>query len=80
MVTPTGEVTDAAHSDVLNEDGGVFESHWVIDSKLAVFISTHRVKVVIVGHEACVTVTAGDLPDRDVVRAELWEGVHLVSC
>lgn len=79
LVSTTNDMADASHYDVLYEHGGVFESHRVVDSELAVFIRTHGVQVVIVSHEAGVTVTARDLPDRDIVRAELWEGVHLVT-
>ena len=64
---------------VFDQDGRVFESHRVINTQLSIIIGSHRVQIVIVGDEACVTVASGNLPDGDVVRAELWEGVHLVS-
>ena len=71
---------DVSHWDVLDEHRRVFESHWVIDAELTVFIGTHRVDVVIEGDEAGVTEAARHLPDRDVVAAELGERVALVSC
>lgn len=80
LIATTGNVVDATHWNVFNEDWRVFKSHRVIDSKLAVFIRSHRIQIVIVCHEAGVTVTAGHLPDRDVVRAKLGECVHLVTC
>jgi len=79
LVTTAGNLTDVSNRDFLYEDRRVFESYWVIDPKLAVFVSTHRVKVVVVGHEAGVPVAASHLADGDVVGAELGEGVHLVS-
>ena len=79
LVTTASNLTDASNRDFLDEDRRVFESHWVIDSELAVFVCTHRVKIVVVGHEASVPIATSHLTDGDVVGAKLGEGVHLVS-
>ena len=71
---------DVSHWDVLDQDGRVFESDWVVDAELTVFIGAHRVDVVIESNEAGVAEAARHLPDRNVVAAELGERVALVTC
>ena len=78
-VAATSDLLNVPHRDVFYQHWRVFESHGIIDTKLAVFIGAHRVDVVIKGDEAGVAEAASHLPDRDVVAAELGERVPLIS-
>ena len=79
MITSTGNMANSAHRDVFDEDRRVFKSHWVVDPELAVFISSHSVKIIIVSHETGVGTAASYLANGNVIRAELGGGIHLVS-
>lgn len=78
-VASTSQATNVANRNVLYKNGRVFESDRIVYAKLAVFISSHRVDVVIAGDEASVTCAASNEADRDVVRAKFGERVLLVA-
>ena len=79
LVASAGDVVNMADGDCLDEHRRVLEPDRVVDSELAVLVGPHRVDVVCVGHEDGVTAAAGYQADRDVVGAELGEGVPLLS-
>ena len=79
LVATTSDLADMAHSDILDEHGRIFELQRVVNTELSMLIRSHRIDIVIVSHEAGVGVTARNLPNRDVVGAEFWEGIHLIS-
>ena len=54
-------MVNAAYRNVFNEDRRVFKSHWVVDSELAVFVCSHRVKIVIVSNKTGVCITTSYL-------------------
>ena len=54
----------------LDENGRIFESHWVVNSKLPVIICPHRIHIVVVGDEDRVRIATRQQTDRDIVGAE----------
>lgn len=79
-VATTGDLTNVADGDVLDEDGRVFAAHRVVYAQLAKLVVTHSVDIVIVSYKACVAIATSHQTNGNVVGAELGELVHLVSC
>ena len=57
-IAATGYLADMAHGDVLNEDGRVLATHWIVYAQLAELIVAHRVDIIIIGDEASMAITA----------------------
>jgi len=62
-IASTGDAADVAHRDVLNKHRRIFEPHRIVNAELTVFISSHRVNVVVASHKAGVARTAGHQAD-----------------
>ena len=78
-VATAGDLAYVAHGYVLNEDRRIFVSNRIVYAQLPKLIRTHRVHIVIVSYKACMAVTTSYQANRDIVGAELGEGINLIS-
>lgn len=81
MISSTGNLVHIAtlRRNTFDENGWIFESYWVVYSKLPVIICSHGIHIVIIGDKDGVRIATSQQADWDIIGTELWQQVGLVS-